>query len=83
MKARKVDTVTSNEENVRLMIYDGVIPLGEAGGELLRLALAEHHRGTDARAALWRMVFAIEQHLATPWPVRWWAWCKKWKADTK
>lgn len=44
MKSKKVDTVASDEENVRLRIYDGVIPLDEAGHELVALARSEARR---------------------------------------
>jgi hypothetical protein len=41
MKARAVDTVCTNEEQVRLMIYDGVIPLHEAANEIVRIVEAQ------------------------------------------
>lgn len=37
MKSRKVDTVTTNEELVRLRIFDGVIPADYGMEELLDL----------------------------------------------
>lgn len=37
MKTRTVDTITTNEELVRLRIYDGDLQIPEAAGELLRL----------------------------------------------
>ena len=49
MKSRKVDTVTTTEEHIRLQIYDGAIPLGEAGNKLLELTLLEFHRGEAIR----------------------------------
>jgi hypothetical protein len=42
MKTRTVETVTSNEEYVRLRIFDGDLQIGEAGAELLRLERAQH-----------------------------------------
>jgi hypothetical protein len=36
MKTRKVDTITSSEEMIRLSIYDGDIPLDEAGAALIQ-----------------------------------------------
>lgn len=41
MKSRLVDTVVNNDEYLRLRIYDGEIPLAEAGAELLRLKTAQ------------------------------------------
>ena len=41
MKTRLVDTVTSNEEYVRLRIYDGAVPLDEAGAELIAIYQAQ------------------------------------------
>jgi len=80
MKSRKVDHITSDSEHVRLQIYDGEIPLGEAGGKLLELALAGHHRSSSLVSGLHRVLSNIERELQianTPWPVRWWRW---WRA---
>jgi hypothetical protein len=44
MKSKSVDTITSDEELVRLRIYEGDIPLDQAGQELLALAKAEARR---------------------------------------
>ncbi len=41
-------TVTSNEEYVRLRIFDGELPISEAGAELLRIERAQHE-ATRAR----------------------------------
>ena len=56
MKVRKIASVSSNEEYVRMSIYDGDIPLGDAGGRLLELALAEHRR-SEAVGRLTAMCF--------------------------
>jgi len=48
MKSRSVETVASDEENLRLRIYDGEIPLTEAGREL-NLMLANRLRLTEER----------------------------------
>lgn len=37
----KVDSITSNEQHVRLEIFEGRLPLDEAGNELIRLARAQ------------------------------------------
>lgn len=39
MKHRTVDTIVSPEEEVRLRIYDGDIPLENAGVEILKLLI--------------------------------------------
>ncbi len=63
MKSRSVETVTSNEAFVRMRIYDGDLPIDEAGAELLRIERAQHaaerqrhcetqERWADALAAL-------------------------------
>jgi hypothetical protein len=42
MKSRLVDTITSNEDSVRLRILDGDLPADEATAELLRIERAQH-----------------------------------------
>lgn len=42
MKTKSVETIASNDEHVRLAIYDGDLSIGEAGAELLRLAQEQH-----------------------------------------
>lgn len=42
MKSKKVPTITSNEEQVRLEIFEGHLPIDEAGAELLRVEKAQH-----------------------------------------
>ena len=37
MKTRNIDTITNNEDHIRLKIYDGDLNIDEAGQELLRL----------------------------------------------
>lgn len=79
MRSRKVDTITSNQEQVRLDIFEGRIPLGEAGDRLLEMALAQFHHG-EAIARLTALCFeelrtsttVLHRALNTPWPVRWW-----------
>lgn len=71
---RVVDTVASDDENVRLKIYDGDLPLGNAGNELLQLALASHHRHDwhmRVLAGMWERIEAAHADMMTPWPVRW------------
>jgi hypothetical protein len=73
-KTKMVSSVASDDEHVRMKIYDGDIPLGEAGGELLKLALASHHRSEETRL-LTRLLFeGLQGHyerIEMPWPVRW------------
>jgi hypothetical protein len=42
MKSKLVDTVASNEEHVRLRIFEGDLPADEATAELLRLEREQH-----------------------------------------
>jgi hypothetical protein len=42
MKSRLVNTITSNEDSVRLRIFDGELPADEATVELLRIERAQH-----------------------------------------
>jgi hypothetical protein len=42
MKSRTVETVTNNEDYVRLRIFDGELPADEATKELLRLERCQH-----------------------------------------
>jgi hypothetical protein len=42
MKSRLVDTITSNEDSVRLRIFDGDLPADEAMAELLRIERIQH-----------------------------------------
>lgn len=42
MKSRAVDTITSNEDHVRLRIFDGDLPIDQAGAELLRIEREQH-----------------------------------------
>lgn len=73
-------TVASDEENVRLTIFDGVIPLGEAGDRLLELALAQNHR-LDSLSKITAIAFdkleAIHTQTLMPWPIRWWRYWRK------
>ena len=41
MKSRLVDTVTSNEDHVRLRIFDGEIPVDLGACEIYRMALMQ------------------------------------------
>ena len=41
MKSTSVDYITSNEQHVRMMIYDGDLPLDQAKDELLRIERAQ------------------------------------------
>lgn len=56
MKSRSVETVTSNEESVRLRIFDGDLAIDQAGAELLRIEKAQHaaecQRHAETRLAL-------------------------------
>lgn len=42
MKSRQVDYVTSNEEHVRLKIFDGLLPVDEGTAELLKIERAQN-----------------------------------------
>ncbi len=42
MRSKTVETVTSNEDYVRLRIFEGDLPASEAVAELLRLERAQH-----------------------------------------
>ena len=42
MKSRKIETITSNEDQVRFEIFSGTLPIDDAGAELLRLERAQH-----------------------------------------
>lgn len=48
MKSKLVDTITSNEEHVRLKIFDGELPAEDGVNELLRIERAQH--GATRRA---------------------------------
>lgn len=56
MKSRAVETITSNEEYVRMLIFDGVLPLELAGHEWIRIERAQHdaerRRHDETRAEL-------------------------------
>lgn len=41
MKSRFVDTITTNEEHVRMRIFDGDLPIDAAAAELLRIERAQ------------------------------------------
>lgn len=56
MRSRSVDGIASNEEHVRLKIYEGDIPLADAGAELLKLTLANHHRLESLTRNLYQLV---------------------------
>lgn len=47
MKSKMVDTVTNDEDLVRLRIFDGELPLDAAGAELLRLNALERRRNGE------------------------------------
>lgn len=42
MKTRDVATITSNEEDARLRIFDGTLPIEDAAYELIRMERAQH-----------------------------------------
>jgi hypothetical protein len=42
MASKLVDTITSNEEYVRLRIFEGDLQISQAGEELLRTERAQH-----------------------------------------
>lgn len=58
MKARLLDTITSNEEHVRMRIFDGDLQISEAAAELLRIERAQHRREVEYLVgrivALWK-----------------------------
>lgn len=41
MKSKLIDTIASNEEDVRFRIFSGDLPIGDAGQELLRMERAQ------------------------------------------
>ena len=59
MKTRTVETVTTNEEHVRMRVFDGDLPADEATAELLRLERAQH-------AATWRQLQEAQVALRGP-----------------
>ena len=77
--SKKINTIASDEEQIRFSIYTGEIPLGEAGGELIKLALATVHR-VDRLTRLTTMALEnvhkerdiIIKYICAPWPLRWW-----------
>lgn len=42
MKSRSVDYITSNEQHVRMQIFDGDLKIDDAAAELLRIERAQH-----------------------------------------
>lgn len=42
MKSTSVDHITSNEQLVRMMIFDGDLPVDQAKDELLRIEREQH-----------------------------------------
>ncbi len=42
MKSRTIDTITSNEDHVRMRIFDGDLPISDAAFELIRIERAQH-----------------------------------------
>jgi len=62
MKTKTVETITSNEEMVRLRIFDGDLNVSDAAAELLRLERAQHAETrrllAECRAAHARIVTA-------------------------
>lgn len=42
MKSTAVDYITSNEQHVRMQIFDGDLKIDDAAAELLRLERAQH-----------------------------------------
>lgn len=87
MKSQKVETAAGDEEFVRLDIFDGRIPLGEAGDRLLELALAHHARSQNTNsfllhhmrenaAALSRIADALERQKPSKFAT-WWQSIRK------
>ncbi len=80
MKSRKVTTVATTEEFVRLDIYEGRIPLGEAGDRLLELALKSHDRMRQEHHTIFNQMRENQNEIKRlngvivdmlmPWPVR-------------
>lgn len=42
MQTKSVDTITSNEQHVRFLIYSGDLSIDEAAAELLRIERAQN-----------------------------------------
>jgi hypothetical protein len=55
MKSRSVNTITNNEDSVRMRIFDGELPADEAIAELLRIERAQH----EATLRLLRQAYAV------------------------
>jgi len=69
MSKKKVDTIASDEEYVRLDIYEGRIPLGDAADRLLELAILGHHRQDTVVRNLFALIGAMPEAVkqATEW----------------
>lgn len=64
MKSRATETVTSNEEFVRLRIFDGDLQVDEASTELIRLARCQARSAEDREMEWRRRAFTAEKRLA-------------------
>lgn len=62
MKSRTVETITNNEEHVRLRIYDGDIPADEATAELLRIEKEQRRHERDRHH---NVVAKLRSHIET------------------
>lgn len=82
MKSKVIGTtVTNDDQHMRLRIYDGDIPINEAGGELLRLALDQHHRISEIVRDNRKNIISMQEMISSlidknnelmmPWPIRW------------
>ncbi len=69
MKTRTVDSITNNEDHVRLRIFDGDLMVDEAAAELIRIARAqadtELARSREWQSRAWeaeRKLAALRRH---------------------
>lgn len=70
MKYREEDTIASPEEEVRLRIYDGDIPLENAGVEILRMLIGlkgQARRNENAAYLLLKATENLVQMQGRPW----------------
>jgi hypothetical protein len=56
MKSKTVTTITSNEEYVRMRIFDGDLKIEDAAAELLRIEQAQYEATRHELARAYRML---------------------------
>ncbi|WDR03633.1 hypothetical protein PSQ19_06065 [Devosia algicola] len=67
MKSRLVDTITNNEDHVRMRIFDGDLSVDDAASELIRLAHTQNAARIERLSSSLQRANAKLQYVGRGW----------------